>query len=146
MPHGSKRPFEFCYRDIEGGVFFYIALADLEQRNRVRRKVGLKQNEMLLSIRHFWVGPALRGKGYGSRLLQQITGTLDALGHACALYACPYDNNPLGLDGLLKLYEKAGFRQISVPRKGRWAGCPLMVRGIVPSEGNQCRPRKYNAS
>lgn len=131
MKQPSKRTFEFTYRDLEGGTYFYVTLADIKQRALVKRKTGLKKGEMLLSVRHFWIGPRLRGKGYGRRLIKQLTGTLDALGHACALYALPYDNNPLGLSGLVKFYEKHGFRQLGVVKKGDWKGCPLMVRGLV---------------
>jgi GNAT superfamily N-acetyltransferase len=131
MKQPSKRTFEFTYRDIEGGTYFYITLADRKQRERVRRAVGLKSREMLLSIRHFWIGPSLRGKGYGKRLMKQITGTLDALGHLCVLYVLPYDDNPLGKEGLVKFYEKAGFKQIGVAKGDTWAGCPIMVRGAI---------------
>jgi GNAT superfamily N-acetyltransferase len=132
MKQPRKRTFEFVYRDIaDGGAYFYVALADAEQRARVRRVVGLKRNEILLSIRHFWIDPRLRGTGLGKRMINQVTGALDALGHPCALYALPYDKNPLGLPGLVKFYERAGFKQIGSVKSGNWKGCPLMVRGVL---------------
>lgn len=129
MKQPTKRTFEFAYRNHE--AYFYVTLADAKQRARVRRIVGLKSREILLSVRHFWVDPRLRGKGLGKRLITQLTGALDALGHPCALYALPYDNNPLGLPGLVKFYERAGFKQISTVKEGDWKGCPLMVRGLL---------------
>jgi GNAT superfamily N-acetyltransferase len=123
------REFEFTYRN--ENAYFYVSLADADLRSRVRRKIGLKRGEILLAVRHFWISPKLRGKGLGKRLLQQLSGTLDALGHACALYAQPYDRNPLGAERLVKFYEKAGFKRIGTVRGNDYPGSPVMVRGAV---------------
>ena len=123
------RAFEFTYRN--ENAYFYVTLADADLRARVRRKIGLKRGEILLSVRHFWISPKLRGQGLGRRLLKQLSGTLDALGHACALYAKPYDKNPLGAAGLVKFYAKAGFKQIGTARGNDFPGSPVMVRGAV---------------
>jgi GNAT superfamily N-acetyltransferase len=125
----QSRAFEFTYRN--ENAYFYVALADTVLRSRVRRKVGLKRGEILLALRHFWIGPRLRGQGLGKRLLKQLSGTLDALGHACALYAKPYDKNPIGTPGLVKFYENAGFKQIGIARGDDYPGSPLMVRGAI---------------
>jgi ribosomal protein S18 acetylase RimI-like enzyme len=125
----QSRAFEFTYRN--ESAYFYVTLADAKLRSRVRRKVGLKRGEILLSIRHIWISPKLRGQGLGKRLLRQLTGTLDALGHACALYAKPYDKNPLGATGLVKFYRKAGFKQIGTARGDDYPGSPVMVRGAI---------------
>jgi GNAT superfamily N-acetyltransferase len=125
----QSRAFEFTYRN--ENAYFYVTLADAKLRSRVRRKVGLKRGEILLSVRHLWISPKLRGQGLGKRLLEQLTGTLDALGHACALYAKPYDKNPLGTKGLVKFYKKAGFKQIGTARGDDYPGSPVMVRGAI---------------
>jgi ribosomal protein S18 acetylase RimI-like enzyme len=125
----QSRAFEFTYRN--ENAYFYVSLADAKLRARVRRKVGLKRGEILLSVRHMWISPQLRGQGLGKRLLRQLTGTLDALGHACALYAKPYDRNPLGAKGLVKFYRKAGFKQIGTARGDDYPGSPVMVRGAI---------------
>lgn len=133
MNRSGKRTFELRYEDPKGLMYFYVTLADAKQRARVARKVGLKRGEMLLSIRHFWISNKLRGKGVGKALITRLRDALDALGLPVAFYVLPYDQNPLGMEGLVKFYEKAGFKLIGkVNQKGdEFYGSPIMARGCV---------------
>ena len=133
MNRTGKRTFELRYEDPRGNAYFYVTLADYKQRQRVARKLGLKRGEMLLSVRHFWISQKLRGKGFGKQLIKRLTAALDALGLPTALYALPYDGNRMNTDGLVRFYEKAGFKLVGkVNQRGdEFYGCPLMVRGIV---------------
>jgi GNAT superfamily N-acetyltransferase len=124
----KKRDFELRYFGPSG--YYYVSLADSEQRARVAARVKLF-NEPLASVRHLWVSPDLRGAGIGKRFLGGICSNLDAIGMQCALYAHPYDRetgNTLDIEPLVKLYEGFGFQTVSTPKKGGWKGSPLMYR------------------
>lgn len=128
------RSFTLKYNDPKGQCYFDVSLAAPRQRARVARKVGLKRDEPLLAIDHFWVSPALRGTGMGKELMRRLAGALDALGHACALYVLPYDNGPLDTKALVKFYESFGWKligKVGPKDPDNWSGCPLMVKGVV---------------
>ena len=124
----KQKDYELRYKGASG--YYYVSLADADQRARIARKVKLHK-EPLASVRHLWVEPSLRGTGIGRRFLRGIVQNLDALGMQCALYAHPYDRESggaLDLGPLVKLYEEHGFETVTTPKTGIWAGSPLMYR------------------
>ena len=62
-----------------------------------------------LRIESLWVSPSVRGQGYASRTLRQITSLADRHGVACELVARPYDGGPLRVGALRAWYARHGF-------------------------------------
>ena len=78
-----------------------------------------------LCIESLWVSPSVRGQGYASRMLRQITSVADRHGVACELRPRPYDGRPLKVGELRAWYARHGFELASDRR--------TMVR--LPAQG-----------
>lgn len=119
-----QRKFEFRH---EGKTnYFYVAEATLEQRSALARK-GIKPG-FTVALRHFWIDPAQRGTGLGSKLLDFIMGAIDALHLPVCLYVKAYDNGRLNDAGLASFYQSRGFRLVNISRHPEWKGCAFMFR------------------
>jgi GNAT superfamily N-acetyltransferase len=122
---GSPRAFEIRFNGQSG--YFYLCLAERADRARVER-CAYPGAAPLLKLRHLWINPASRGTGLGKATLARILSATDALGASVCLNARPFDDKPLDVQALCRMYLDAGFALLCRIRSGPWKGDPFMFR------------------
>lgn len=88
----------------------------------------LRRERPLVSVKHLYVHPVMRGQGWAQALLNAVIRWADRNGIDIALYVYAYsDGKKLSNKGLVEFYKRFGFRLAPHPSYR----APRMVRRAV---------------